>query len=76
MPPPYEVQVTSRFFVYETGFLCVKAMAVDQAGLKLSDLPASASHVLGLKNCATTALLVLSYSSNSETARSIAETGH
>ena len=51
-------------------------MAVDQAGLKLADLPASASHVLGLKMCATTALLVLSYSINSETARSIAETGH
>ena len=28
---------------------------VDQAGLKLRDLPASASQVLGLKVCATTA---------------------
>jgi hypothetical protein len=43
-----------------TGFLCV-ALAVpeltlaDQAGLKLRNAPASASQVLGLKVCATTA---------------------
>jgi hypothetical protein len=38
------------FFPFETGFLCV-----DQAGLELRNLPASASQVLGLKACATTA---------------------
>jgi hypothetical protein len=47
----------------ETGFLCV-ALAVleltlDQAGLELRSLPASASQVLGLKACTTTARLVL-----------------
>jgi hypothetical protein len=31
--------------------------SVDQAGLKLRNPPASASQVLGLKACATTALL-------------------
>jgi hypothetical protein len=45
------------FGFFETGFLCV-ALAVpelseDQAGLKLRNLPASASQVLGLKACAT-----------------------
>jgi hypothetical protein len=45
--------------VFETEFLCI-ALAVlelthfvDQAGLKLRNLPASASRVLGLKVCAT-----------------------
>jgi hypothetical protein len=38
------------FWVFETGFLCV-----DQAGLELRNPPASASQVLGLKACATTA---------------------
>jgi hypothetical protein len=33
--------------------------SVDQAGLELRNLPASASQVLGLKACATTAQLVL-----------------
>ena len=50
-----------RLFVCfsETGFLCVALAvlelthSVDQAGLKLRDLPASASQVLGLKACAT-----------------------
>ena len=37
------------WLVFETGFLCV-ALAV-QVGLKLKDLPASASWVLGLKVC-------------------------
>jgi hypothetical protein len=48
------------FVFFETGFLCV-ALAVcpgthfvDQAGLELSNLPASASQVLGLKACTTT----------------------
>jgi hypothetical protein len=34
---------------------CPRTHFVDQAGLKLRDLPASASRVLGLKVCATTA---------------------
>ena len=48
---------------FETGFLCV-ALAdpgthvVDQAGLELRNLPASASQVLGLKACATTPGLI------------------
>jgi hypothetical protein len=33
--------------------------SVDQAGLKLRNLPACASQVLGLKVCVTTALLVM-----------------
>jgi hypothetical protein len=37
------------FFFFDIGFLCV-ALAV----LKLRNLPASASQVLGLKVCATT----------------------
>jgi hypothetical protein len=44
-------------FFFETGFLCV-ALAVlgslCRPGLKLRNLPASASRVLGLKACATT----------------------
>ena len=35
---------------------CPRAHSVDQAVLKLRNLPASASQVLGLKACATTAL--------------------
>ena len=38
------------FWFFKTGFLCV-ALAV----LKLRNLPVSASQVLGLKACATTA---------------------
>jgi hypothetical protein len=42
----------------ETGFLsspgCPGTHFVDQAGLELRNLPASASRVLGLKACATT----------------------
>jgi hypothetical protein len=50
------------FCFFETGFLCV-ALAVlelthlEQAVLKLRNPPASASQVLGLKVCATTAWL-------------------
>jgi hypothetical protein len=49
-------------FVFKTGFLCVALAvlglnSVDQAGLKLRNSPASASQVLGLKACATTALI-------------------
>jgi hypothetical protein len=47
------------FWFFETGFLCSPGCpgthSVDQAGLKLRNLPASASQVLGLKACATTA---------------------
>jgi hypothetical protein len=43
---------------FKTGFLCGPGcpgtLFVDKAGLKLRDLPASASPVLGLKACATT----------------------
>jgi hypothetical protein len=43
---------------FETGFLCVAlAVLIDQAGLELRNLPASASQVLGLKACVTTAWL-------------------
>jgi hypothetical protein len=38
---------------------CPRTHSVDQAGLELRNLPASASQVLGLKSCATTAQLVL-----------------
>jgi hypothetical protein len=42
---------------FEAGFtvqLWLSYNSVDQAGLKLGNLPASASHVLGLNTCATT----------------------
>ena len=43
------------FFFFETEFPgCPGIHSVDQAGLKLGNLPASASQVLGLKACATT----------------------
>jgi hypothetical protein len=50
---------------FETGFLCVVLAVLEltlvvQAGLELRNLPASASHVLGLKACATTARLSFS----------------
>jgi hypothetical protein len=40
---------------------CPGTHFVDQAGLKLRNLPASASQVLGLKACATTARFVLPF---------------
>jgi hypothetical protein len=47
------------FVVFETGFLCVALavleLTVDQADFELRKPPASASQVLGLKVCATTA---------------------
>jgi hypothetical protein len=49
------------FWLLETGFLCIaladldpRTHSVDQAGLKLRNLPASASQVLRLKVCTTT----------------------
>ena len=49
------------FFFSRQGFSfssgCPRTHSVDQAGLKLRNLPASASQVLGLKVCATTARL-------------------
>jgi hypothetical protein len=39
-------------------FGCPGTHSVDQAGLELTYPPASASHVLGFKACATTARLV------------------
>jgi hypothetical protein len=60
---PQVIQNRSRlilffFFFLETGFLCSPGCPgthfVDQAGLKLRNLPASASRVLGLKAFATT----------------------
>jgi hypothetical protein len=44
-----------RVSLYSPG--CPGTHFVDQAGLKLRNLPASASHVLGLKTCTTTAWL-------------------
>jgi hypothetical protein len=40
---------------------CPRTHFVDQAGLELRNLPASASQVLGLKACATTAWLLRSF---------------
>jgi hypothetical protein len=42
-----------RVSLYSPG--CPGTHSIDQAGLKLRNLPASASRVLGLKVCATTA---------------------
>jgi hypothetical protein len=44
-----------RVSLYSPG--CPGTHSTDQTGLKLRNLPASASQVLGLKACATTALL-------------------
>ena len=45
-----------RVSLYSPG--CPGAHSVDEAGLKLRNPPASASQVLGLKACATTAPVV------------------
>jgi hypothetical protein len=47
------------FFFFEAGFCCIalavlELTLVDQAGLKLRDLPASASWVLRLNRCTAT----------------------
>jgi hypothetical protein len=46
---------SGRVSLYSPG--CPETHSVDQAGLKLRNPPASASQVLGLKECATTARL-------------------
>jgi hypothetical protein len=46
-----------RVSLYGPG--CPETHFVDQAGLELRNLPASASQVLGLKACATTPGLIL-----------------
>jgi hypothetical protein len=48
-----------RVSLYSPG--CPGTHSVDQAGLELRDPPASASQVLGLKVCATTARLRLGF---------------
>ena len=45
-----------RVSLYSPG--CPEIHSVDQASLELRNLPASASQVLGLKACATTAVEV------------------
>jgi hypothetical protein len=54
------------FFLFNTVFLCALCStgcpgtySIDQAGLNLRNLTASASQVLGLKACTTTARLIL-----------------
>jgi hypothetical protein len=53
------------FFFPSTGFLCVALavleLSVDQAVLELRNLPASTSQVLGLKACATSSRLHLTF---------------
>jgi hypothetical protein len=66
----YFVATMSSFFFLnpETGFLCSPGCpgthSVDQVGLQLRNLPASASQVLGLKACATTGTNVLFHYEN------------
>jgi hypothetical protein len=66
LPTEPSLQPLFFFWLFETGFLCV-ALAVleltfvDQAGLKLRNPLASASQVLGLKVCTTTAQLFHSF---------------
>jgi hypothetical protein len=48
-----------RVSLYSPG--CPGTHSVDKAGLKLRNLPASASQVLGLKICATIAQLILKF---------------
>jgi hypothetical protein len=59
----FQSKTEQTFFLiwfFETGFLpgCPGTHSVDQAGLELRDPPASASQVLRLKACATTARLL------------------
>jgi hypothetical protein len=48
---------------------CPGTHFVDQAGLELRNLPASASQVLGLKACTTTALLIVAILNHEEKGR-------
>ncbi|GAB1293829.1 Coiled-coil domain-containing 7A [Apodemus speciosus] len=57
-----EQQIEDRVSLCSPG--CPGAHSVDQAGLELRNPPASASQVLGLKTCATTARLFLNSSSD------------
>jgi hypothetical protein len=58
------------FSVYSPG--CPGTHSVDQAGLELRNLPASASQVLGLKACVTTRWVFCSFLSFSVEATSVA----
>jgi hypothetical protein len=55
--------VVFGFWFFETLYSpgCPGTHSVDQAGLELRNPPASASQVLGLKACATTAQLGLTF---------------
>ena len=53
------VFLRDRVFLYSPG--CPGTHSVDQAGLKLRNMPASACQVLGLKVCPTTAWLFDTY---------------
>ena len=61
MPPLPTFLVACLFVCFETGFLwialAVLELSLDQAGLELRDLPASASQVLGLQACHGSQLL-------------------
>jgi hypothetical protein len=69
--PTEQAQTEKKFFFFLFLFLvfqdrvslcssgCPQTHSVDQAGLELKDLPASASQVLGLKVCATTAQFLI-----------------
>ena len=53
------VVLVFRDIVFLSNPVCPGTYSVDQAGLELRDLPASASQVLGSKACTTTAWLDL-----------------
>ena len=57
------LMVTSPYGCWESNLgslACPGTYSVDQIGLELRDIPASASQLLGLKTCATTAQLLYS----------------
>jgi hypothetical protein len=58
LPLSLSLVFLDRVSLYSPG--CPGTHSVDQAGLELRNPPASASQVLGLKACATTAQLFLS----------------
>jgi hypothetical protein len=57
LPPPVPPPTRDRVSLYSPS--CPGTHSVDQAGLELRNLPASASRVLGLKVCAF--LILVSY---------------